>query len=154
MLLALATSMLLALPQGGTVVPGRSLGGVRLGDTRAAVVSRWGADFGVCRNCRDTTLYFTYNRFAPQGAGVTFRNGRVVAAFTLWAPTGWRTTKGLHVQDNAARITELYGALPRTICAGYDAFELREPGTRTAIYVRLGSVWGFGVMRRSEPLCR
>jgi hypothetical protein len=144
----------LVLPQGGVLVPGRSLGGVRLGETRAAVVARWGNNYGVCRGCAATTLYWNYRRFDPQGAGVTFRRGRVVAVVTLWAPAGWKTTKGLLVNDNEARVTELYGAIPRIGCEGYDAVALESRGVVTAIYVRLGAVWGFGLMRPSEPLCR
>jgi hypothetical protein len=144
----------LALPQNGVLAPGRSLGGVRLGDTRAAVVARWGSNYGVCRGCERPTLYWNYRRFDPQGAGATFRRGRVVALFTLWAPSGWKTTTGLLVNDNEARATELYGALPRVNCEGYDALTLRSSVAVTAIYVRLGTVWGFGLMRPSEPLCR
>jgi hypothetical protein len=144
----------LALPQNGVVAPGRSLAGVHLGDTRASVVARWGDDYGVCRGCARPTLYWNYRRFDPQGAGATFRQGRVVALVTLWAPSGWRTTKGLLVNDNEARVTELYGALPRVGCEGYDALTLRTRGAVTAIYVRLGTVWGFGLIRPSEPVCR
>ena len=154
MLALLSVLTALALPQNGVLVPGRSLGGVRLGDTRAAVVAHWGNNYGVCRGCATPTLYWNYRRFDPQGAGVTFRRGRVVAVVTLWAPAGWKTTKGLLVNDNEARITELYGAIPRVGCEGYDAVTLETRGVVTAIYVRLGTVWGFGLMRPSEPVCR
>lgn len=154
MLALLSVVATLVLPQNGVLAPGRSLGGARLGDTRAAVVARWGDKYGVCRGCAATTLYWNYRRFDPQGAGATFRRGRVVALVTLWAPPGWRTTKGLLVNDNEARVTELYGALPREGCEGYDALTLRSRGAVTAIYVRLGVVWGFGLMRRAEPVCR
>ena len=151
-LVAAVTALL--LPQHGVVVPGRSLGGVRLGDTRAAVVARWGRNFGVCRGCRAPTLYFNYRPFTPEGAGVTLRRGQVVAAFTLYAPSGWRTTKGLLIGDLEARVTELYGALPRTSCNGYDALTLHAKRAVTAIYIRTGTVWGFAVMRPTEPVCR
>ena len=154
MLALLSVVTALALPQAGVLAPGRSLGGVRLGETRAAVVARWGNSFGVCRGCERPTLYWNYTRFDPQGAGATFRRGRVVAVVTLWAPSGWRTTKGLLVNDNEARVTELYGALPRVGCEGYEALTLRSRGAVTAIYVRLGTVWGFGLMRPQVPVCR
>jgi hypothetical protein len=153
--LALVSVLLaLALPQAGVLAPGRSLGGARLGETRAAIVERWGRDYGVCRGCRLPTLYWNYRRFDPQGAGATFRRGRAVALFTLWAPAGWRTTRGLLVNDNEARVTELYGALPRASCPGYEAIVLHARRATTAIYVRLGTVWGFGLMRPSERVCR
>src|SRR5919202_255612 len=97
-LLALA----LALPQHGVLVPGRSLGGLRLGATRAEVRTAWGASYGRCRGCADETWYFTYRAFTPQGAGVSFRSGRAVALFTLWSPPGWRTSRGLTIGDAIA----------------------------------------------------
>ena len=142
------------LPPQGVLVPGRSLGGVHLGETRATVIARWGEGYGVCRGCSVPTLYFNVRPYEPSGAAVTLRNGRVVAAVTLWSPPGWRTSKGVLVGDNVARVTETYGALPRTTCAGYDALLLRAGRTVTAIYVRSDIVWGFGLMRRSEPVCR
>jgi hypothetical protein len=151
-LLSLVTA--LALPPQGVLVPGRSLAGVRLGETRAAVVARWGGLFGTCRGCPAPTLYFTYRAFEPQGAGVTLRRGRVTAVFTLWSPPGWRTTKGLAVGDNAARVTELYGALPRVGCVGYEAVTLRARGAVTAVYLRSEAVWGFALLRPSERVCR
>ncbi|HEY3185551.1 MAG TPA: hypothetical protein VGJ77_22090 [Gaiellaceae bacterium] len=154
MLALVSLVVALTLPQNGVLAPGRSLGGAHLGDTRAAVVARWGSNYGVCRGCERPTLYWNYRRFDPQGAGATFRRGRVVALVTLWAPSGWKTTKGLLVNDNEARVTELYSALPRVSCEGYDALTLRSRDAVTAIYVRLGAVWGFGLMRPSEPLCR
>ena len=155
MLLLVSVLTALALPPAGVLAPGTSLGGVRLGDTRAAVVARWGGGFGVCRSCTESTLYFNRHPYEPQGAGVTFQQGRVVAVFTLWSPPGWRTTKGLVLGDDAARVTEVYGALPRSPCSGYDAYLLpTRRAAVTAIYVAGPTVWGFGLMRPSQPLCR
>ena len=92
--LASALALPARLPVQGVVVPGTSLGGVHLGATRAAVRAAWGTTYGRCRGCRDETWYFTYRKFTAQGAGVSFRSGRVVALFTLWAPPGWRTSRG------------------------------------------------------------
>jgi len=153
-LLSLLAAAATTLPPQGVLVPGRSLGGVRLGDTRAAVVARWGNGYGTCRGCKAATLYFNLRPYEPSGAGVTLRRGRVVAVFTLWSPAGWRSTRGLLVGDNVAQVTAVYGVLPRTHCAGYDALTLRTRGALTAIYVRSEVVWGFAVMRPSEPVCR
>jgi len=142
------------LPPQGVLVPGRSLGGVRLGDTRAAVIARWGTGYGICRGCPATTLYFNVRPYEPSGTAVTLERGRVVAVVTLWSPPGWRTSRGVLVGDNTARVTTIYGALPRTNCAGYDALTLHVGRAITAIYVRSDIVWGFGLIRPSEPVCR
>jgi hypothetical protein len=61
----------------GVLVPGETLGGVRIGMTKAEVGANWGDRRGVCRECRRTTWYFNYRPFQPQGAGVVFERGRV-----------------------------------------------------------------------------
>ncbi len=142
------------LPQSGVLVPGQSLGGLRLGATKSQVRSAWGTRFGLCRNCRLTTWYFTYRAFDPHGAGVTFRRGKAVALFTLWSPDGWHTSKGLHLGEFAARITQLYGTLPRTDCGTYYALTMPRGRTVTAFYVDDNKVWGFGLLRRGVAICR
>lgn len=142
------------LPESGTLVPGESLGGLRLGATPARVTAVWGPDHGVCRSCRHTTWYFTYRAFEPQGAGVELRRGRVSALFTLWQPPGWRTPQGLRLGDDASRVTALYGPLPRVRCAGYDALTLRRGRTLTAFYVLRDELWGFGLARAGARPCR
>src|SRR5437762_2230906 len=82
-------------PLHGVLVSGASLGGLRLGESPAAVRSRWGSFYGVCTGCRVQTWYFTYHKLAPQGAAVEFRRGVVDAIFTLWQPAGWRSATGL-----------------------------------------------------------
>ena len=143
-----------APPKSGVVVPGKSLGGLSLGATRAQVRGAWGSRFGVCRDCREPTWYFNYRRGEPQGVGVSFRRGRAVALFTLWSPTGWRTSRGLQVGDPAARIAGLYGPLLRVSCGTYAASTLRRGRTTTAIYVVDEQVWGFGLLASDEPVCR
>jgi hypothetical protein len=144
----------LALPGGGAVDPGRSFGGMRLGTTAAAVRRGWGDDFGRCRGCRFPTWYFTYARYAPQGAGVELRQGRVAALFTLWSPPGWHTRQGLRIGDPSLRVGELYGPLERRECRGYYALLLRGPRAVTSFYVAEEKVWGFGLSRPSVPVCR
>jgi hypothetical protein len=152
--LAFTASASAELPQTGVLVPGKSLGGLRLGATKSQVRAAWGTRFGLCRNCRLTTWYFTYRSFDPHGAGVTFKRGKAVALFTLWSPAGWRTSTGLRLGDFAGRITGLYGALPRTDCEGYYALTMRRRSTLTAFYVDDGKVWGFGLLRLGDPICR
>lgn len=151
---AVTTSAAAAPPRAGIVVPGRSLGGLRLGATPAQVRTTWGSRFGLCRDCRERTWYFNYRRFEPQGAGVSFRRGRTVALFTLWSPPGWRTDRGLAIGDPAVRIAGLYGPLLRVTCAHYYALTLRRRAVTTAIYVFDEQVWGFALLARGQRVCR
>jgi hypothetical protein len=144
----------LLLPQPGILVPGKSLGGIRLGETRPQVERAWGRFHGTCRGCARTTWYFTYARFDRHGAAVEFRNGRVAAVWTLWQPAGWRTSKGLVLGSAAAQITTFYGTLPKFRCRTYDVYTQTRGRTVTAFYVVGDVLWGFGLMRRQVPVCR
>jgi hypothetical protein len=146
-----AAASLAALPQAGV---GVSLGGVQLGMTPAQVRATWGDRFGRCRDCREPTWYYTYRRFAPQGAGVSFARGRVDAVFTVWSPRGWRTTQGLRIGDAAARVGTLYGTLLEAQCGSYSALVARRGPTTTVFYVYADKVWGFGLSRAEVPACR
>ena len=153
--LVLAGTAAATPPETGVLVPGRSLGGVSLGMTQAQIRATWGSRYGVCRDCgARKTWYFNRRRFRPQGAGVELRGGRVVAVFTLWKPSGWRTSDGLTLGEPEARITETYDALTRTECGGYSALTLRTVRTVTAFYVYEGRLWGFGLMRPDALVCR
>jgi hypothetical protein len=153
--LVLAGTAAAAPPNEGVLVPGRSLGGVSLGMTSAQVRDEWGSRYGVCRDCgARTTWYFNRIRFRPEGAGVELRNGRVVAAFTLWKPAGWRTPDGLQLGDPEARITEVYGALTRVECGGYSALTMPRKQAVTVFYVFDRSLWGFGLTRPDALVCR
>lgn len=143
-----------APPKHGVLVPDRSLGGLRLGATENQVKAAWGKRFGVCRSCSSPTWYFTYEPFKPQGAGASFRRGRVAALFTLWSPPGWHSSEGLRIGDSVARVTALYGPLPRTPCGTYYALTQRTGRAVTAFYVVDEKVWGFGLSRAAAPACR
>jgi hypothetical protein len=145
---------LAGLPPAGVLVPGSSLGGLRLGMTKAQVGAAWGARHGRCRDCRDETWYFTYAPFSPAGAGVAFRSGRVAAIFTLGEPRGWRTSRGLRIGDSSVKAARLYRSLGRTRCGAYDALTLSRPGAVTALYVQNARVFAFGLSRAGVPLCR
>ena len=143
----------LALPLHGTLVPAKSLGGLRLGDSPARVVATWGRKFGVCSGCARPTWYYNYTAYEPQGAGVAFAGRHVVQLFTLWSPTGWRTPQGLRTGDLAGRIAALYGRLSLVSCSGYDAYELIRARSVTSFYVVDGKVWGFGLSRPAVSQC-
>jgi len=152
--LALAGPAASAPPGAGVLVPGRSLGGVELGATKAALERSWGRAYGVCEGCRHETWYFNYYAFQPRGAGVELRDGRVAAIFTLYQPAGWRTNRGLQLGDSEIRVTSLYGALVRRQCGGYSVLLLPGRDATTAFYVLDDRLWGFGLSRPGLPLCR
>jgi hypothetical protein len=152
--LAVPAASAAAPPKRGVLVPGRSLGGLRLGMTQQQVRAAWGPRFGRCRDCLAATWYYTYRRYQPQGAGVQFRRDRVEAIFTLWSPQGWQTSRGLKIGDDVARVTQVYGPLARAQCAGYYALLLPRPGGVNAIYVGGERVFGFGLLSFRVPLCR
>ena len=85
---------------------------------------------------------------------MTFRKGRAVALFTMWSPPGWRTTRGLRIGDPEFRIEALYGSLFRVGCGRYSALTLPGRGVTTSFYVVDGQVWGFGLSRPRQRVCR
>jgi hypothetical protein len=150
--LTLATSAL-AAPADTTFVPGKSLGGARLGMTPAQVALVWGRTHGVCRSCARTTWYFNAKPFQPQGVAASFDGGRAVALWTVWQPDGWRTREGLALGDAVARITETYGALERNVCGGYEALVRRRGKAQSVFYVVDSKLWGFGLMSPGLSPC-
>jgi hypothetical protein len=142
-------------PRKGLFAPGRSLGGLRLGMTPAQVRAAWGANFGRCQGCAQPTWYYTYRRYHPRGAAVQFRGGRVDAVFTLWAPSNWKTTKGLYIGDNVDRVPGLYGTLARADCPGnYYGLTMPSPGGVNVIYVVNEKIFGFGLLSFRASVCR
>jgi hypothetical protein len=146
-------ALALSLPQHGLVVPGQSFAGLRLGATGIQVQAAWGRRYGVCRDCPRPTWFFTYRPFRPQGAAISFRAGGAEGFYTLRAPAGWHTNRGLTVGDPEARITALYGSLPRAECGTYSALVLMQGRRETQFYVYAGKVWGFGLSSSGAPRC-
>lgn len=142
------------LPREGALVPGVSLGGVRLGEREAEVRAALGADHGVCRGCRTATWYYTYRPFTRPGLAVEFTRGRVSAVWTIWKPAGWHAPKGLRLGAISAQVTDLAGPLVVLVCAGYDAWTRDSRTARTAYYVYDGNLWGFGLLRPNANPCR
>jgi hypothetical protein len=143
-----------AMPTKGVLAPGKSLGGIALGDTVATVQKRWGSRYALCTICRRTTWMYTYRTGRLSGAAVSFRNGRVAAIFTLGAPRGWRTPQGLKLGDPTQHALALYRTLGWSRCIGYGALTMRRPGVVTSIYTFGESVYGFALTRPSEPVCQ
>jgi hypothetical protein len=152
--LVLATPAAAGLPKAGTLVPGRSLGGVRLGESRHAVRARLGRFYGVCRGCRRRTWYFTYRAFDRHGLAVEFERGHVSGLYTLWRPKGWHGPHRLGWGSTPLAVHVL-GHANRTItCHGYAALVHDSGRTRTAYYLLDGRLWGFGLFRRGASPCR
>jgi hypothetical protein len=153
--LVLAAAAAAAPPRKGVFVPGKSLGGLRLGMTPAQVKAAWGSDYGRCRGCPQPTWYYTYRRYHPHGAAVQFRRGRVQAIFTLWAPAGWRTTRGLYVGDNVTHLQSLYGTLTRADCPGnYYGLTMPSPKGVSVFYVVNEKIFGFALLSFRAAVCR
>jgi len=152
--LALAVPAAAGLPRAGTLAPGHSLGGVRLGETTHAVSAALGRKFGVCTGCARLTWYFTYKPFQAQGLGVEFVHRRVVAVYTLWQPARWRATNGLRLGATPLQVHRRAGRLTTIACDGYDALVADRSASRTAYFLYQGSLWGFGLFRAHWSPCR
>ena len=135
-------------------MPGRSLAGIRLGETASDVREALGSSYGVCRGCARPTLYFTYGRFDRHGLAVELARGRVSALYTLWQPEGWLAPGGLQLGAAEAQVTKLADALIPLACSGYDALVRDAPRARTAYYIVNGALWGFGLLQARANPCR
>lgn len=154
LLLCAAGPAAAALPRSGTLLPGRSLGGVRLGEPAAQVRVSLGRSYGVCRGCATTTWYFTYRAFDRHGLAVELAGGRVSAVYTLWRPGGWSAPRGLRLGAAEGEVTRLAGPLIPVACEGYTALVRDGRAARTAYYVVDGTLWGFGLLRAQASPCR
>ena len=143
------------LPSRGVLEPGKSLAGVKLGDSMQRVKNLWGQNYKVCqgRHCPYPTWYYIYPKGDPVGASVRFRNGKVVTIFTLGATTGWHTSEGLAIGEQIDRVSELYGKIAWSNCIGYAAMSMRTGEAVTSIYSYGQSVYGFALSRPNEPVC-
>jgi hypothetical protein len=151
-LLALA-AMTVSLPHAGVLVPGRSLGGVRIGERAAEVRAALGAH-GVCTACATATWYFTYAKFTQPGLAVELHGGRVSAVYTLWQPSGWHTRSGLRLGAVEEQVTRLAAPVIPVVCPGYTALVRDSATARTTYYIVGGKLWGFGLMRARTSPCR
>ncbi len=151
---ALAAPAAAGLPRAGTLVPGHSLGGIRLGESVHAVRAALGRKHGVCDGCARPTWYFTYKPFDPHGLAVEFLHRRVSGVYTLWQPAGWHATNGLRLGATPLEVHRRAGRLHTITCAGYDALVADRPGSRTAYFLYNGSLWGFGLFPAHWSPCR
>jgi hypothetical protein len=152
--LALAAPTAAGLPKAGALVPGRSLGGIHLGDSAQAVQSTLGTFYGTCRGCPRRTWYFTYRPFDKHGLAVEFTGGRVSSVYTLWRPAGWHSRHKLGFGSSVLAVHKLTGASRTVTCNAYEALVRDSAHARTAYYVFDGRLWGFGLLRRGASPCR
>jgi len=152
--LLFAASAAAGLPRAGTLEPGRSLGGIRLGESSGAVRAALGTFYGTCRGCPRRTWYFTYRPSDRHGLAVEFTGGRVSGVYTLWRPMGWHAPHQLGFGSSVLAVHRLTGASRTVKCHGYAALVRDSPHARTAYYVFEGRLWGFGLFRRGASPCR
>ena len=152
--LVLAAPAAARLPTPGALVPGRSLGGVRLAEPAHSVRTALGTFYGACRDCRRQTWYFTYGPFDKHGLAVELDRGRVSGVYTLWHPPGWHGPHGLKFGATPLAVHRLAGTLRTITCSGYVALVRDSFSARTVYYVFGGHLWGFGLFRRGAAPCR
>lgn len=152
--LCLAATAAAGLPKAGALVPGRSLGGVRLEESQGAVRAALGTFYGTCRGCPSRTWYFTYKPFERQGLAVEFTGGKVSGVYTLWRPAGWHGPHKLGFGTSVLAVHKLTGASRTVTCGGYDALVSDSGHARTAYFLFDGRLWGFGLFRRGASPCR
>jgi len=143
-----------SLPLHDILVPGVSLGGIRLGLPSSRVRAVLGSGFGRCTGCAWETWYYNFKPFSPEGIGVELQHGRVSAVFTLWSPQGWRTPSGLTVGDPEARVRAAFPGLGFRACTAYDVLVRDEQGSSTAFMIVQGKLWGFILAAPRALLCR
>jgi hypothetical protein len=152
--LVLAAPAAAELPRAGALVPGRSLGGIRLGESPGAVRAALGTFYGVCRGCARRTWYFNSRPFDKRGLAVEFTRGRVSGLYTLWRPAGWHGPHKLGLGSSVLAVHRRTGASRTSTCHGYEALIRDSAHARTAYYLYAGRLWGFGLFHRGGSPCR
>jgi hypothetical protein len=152
--LVVSGSAAAGLPKTGALVPGRSLGGIRLGESPRAVRAVLGRSYGTCRGCARGSWYFTYKPFTQAGLAVEFDRGRVSAVYTLWRPQGWYAPRGLRFGATPLTVHDRVGTLRTIPCQGYVALVRDTFQARTAYFLYQGRLWGLGLFRRAATPCR
>jgi hypothetical protein len=152
--LVLSATAAAGLPRAGALVPGKSLGGIRLGESPRAVRAALGTFYGTCRGCPRRTWYFTYAPLDKHGLAVEFTGGRVSGVYTLWRPKGWHGPHGLGFGTSVLAVHRLTGASHNVTCTNYTALVRDSAQARTAYYLFNGRLWGFGLLRRGASPCR
>ena len=141
-------------PVRGIVVPGVSFAGLKLGQTEQQVAALWGKNYTLCTFCADATWLYVYPGGEPLGAGVRFKQNKVIAVFSLGSPAGWRTDKGLFMGDPISNVYSYFGTTGTTRCIGFDALTVRLGNSVTAFYSAAGVIYGFAIVAQSLSVCQ
>ncbi|HEX6789164.1 MAG TPA: hypothetical protein VF091_07980 [Gaiellaceae bacterium] len=152
--LVLSPAALAGLPNPGKLVAGRSLAGVRIGETQRGVTATLGRSHGVCTGCTTPTWYYNIAAFDQHGLGIEFTRGHVSAVYTIWQPNAWTGPKGLTLGAPQAQVDASAGTLIQITCPGYDAWVTDRKTVRTVYYILNGTLWGFGLMQANANPCR
>ena len=152
--LTLAAPTAASLPRAGVLVPGLSLGGIRLGESPRAVRGALGTVYGVCHGCPRRTWYLTYAPGDKHGLAVEFTGGKVSGLYTLWRPAGWHASHKLGFGSSALAVHRRTGASRTLVCRGYEALVGDSARASTAYYLVNSRLWGFGLFRRGASPCR
>jgi hypothetical protein len=144
------------LPTRGILVVGKSLAGVRLGQTQAKVKKLWGGNYILCVKapCKDPTWLYFYHSGEPLGAAVRFRNKRVIAVFTLGAVPGWKSADGVKIADPASKVYDLYGNPTYSKCIGFESLSVPRKGSVTSFYLTSGVIYGFALTIPKLTVCQ
>lgn len=151
-MVVLALVLATMLPSQGVLVPHQSLAGVRLGDGPATVRAHIGKADSLCQACDEPTWFYFSRSGDRTGLGVTFRNARVAAVYTLGSPPGWRSTDGLRVGKLTLPFPTRYPKV--AACFGFVAHSVRRPTAVTSVFTIDSYVSGFALTAPSEPVCR
>ncbi len=117
-----------AFPSAGTVVPGQSIGGVKIGMTQAQVKQIWGAGYQVCGTCGPdlTWLYIYPGGNAALGAAVKFSTPAPIVTTSSSASSAAKAAAATAVAlANKAKLAE-------TKAATAEAAAKKATGTRAA----------------------
>jgi hypothetical protein len=140
-------------PSKGTVVPGKTIGGVGLADTTTTVQHKWGRNYRVCSYCKKLTWFYEYPTGEPLGAAVKFQKGKVVSVFTLGSPAGWGV-KGVMMGDPVSNVYNLFGNTGSASCIGYDALTIKIGSGTMSFYTTGGTIYGFALTGPTESPCQ
>jgi hypothetical protein len=130
------------------VVPGKSMAGVRIGDSLSAVRRVLGNSYRALpaglHPPGSQEYVFTF-------VTVRFRGGRVSAVSS--STPGLRTREGLALGQSVTRMARIYGALPKIGCGANVVFAIRGKTASTYFLTHAGLVMAFGLASPTEDPC-
>ena len=154
--LVLAAPAAAGLPRTGTLVPGRSLGGVRLGETLPS--RRGGARRGLTASAMTARSGRGTSRTSPS-TGTASRSssthGRVSGVYTLWRPPAGARRMASASARRRSPSTTAVGTLAPIGCHGYDALARDSAKARTVVLRRRREALGIRPLpprRRAVPV--